>query len=566
MDIFQQILQQYWGYDDFRGIQRDIIESIASGKDTLGLMPTGGGKSITFQVPALSMEGVCLIITPLISLMEDQVQHLRHLNIVADCIHSGVSHDKIVQIFDNCIMGQTKFLYIAPERLGTDLFQVKIKRIHVSFICVDEAHCISQWGYDFRPSYLQISAVRKLIPDCPILALTATATPKVVVDIQRQLHFKTDNVFRMSFNRPNLSYIVRHDEDKARYLIYLIQATEGSTIIYTRSRQRTSEITKLLNERGVKATCYHAGLETATKRLRQEMWQNDEVRVMVATNAFGMGIDKPDVRLVIHYDCPDSIEAYFQEAGRAGRDGKPSRAVLLFNSADPRKLRHQISSEFPPVEYIQRVYNEISYFLEIGEGYANGCTYNFNEQLFCYNFGHMPKTFEGAMKILARAGYASLDLDPDMSSRMVFTLERDELYQLQHLTKDEDAVVNTALRQYGGLFVDYVNISETFIGSLCNMSADQVYNQLCSLASRGIINYIPTRNIPRLTFLRPRDANPIVLPPEVYQYRLSDYKSRIEAMITYAAYDDICRSQMLLAYFGETDAPECGHCDVCKSF
>lgn len=563
MDRFQQILRQYWGYDDFRGIQRDIIESIAAGRDTLGLMPTGGGKSITFQVPALSMEGLCLVITPLISLMDDQVQHLRRQNIVADCIHTGMTRQQVVQTLDNCVMGQTKFLYISPERLASDLFQTKIQRANVSFICVDEAHCISQWGYDFRPSYLQIAAIRRLKPGCPVLALTATATPRVVADIQIQLQFRKENVFKMSFSRPNLSYVVRHNEDKSRHLVHIIQATKGSAIVYTRSRQRTGEIAKLLTDLGVSATCYHAGLEPVTKQLRQEMWLNDEVRVMVATNAFGMGIDKPDVRLVVHYDVPNSIEAYFQEAGRAGRDGKRAYAVLLFNSADPRKLRKQIAAEFPPKDYIQRVYNEIAYFLEIGEGYANGCTYNFNIQRFCHDFHHMPKTFEGAMKILARAGYASLDLEPNLSSRLRFTLGRDDLYRLQRLTQGEDTVVNALLRHYSGLFVDFVNINEAFIASQCEMTADSVYLNLESLVTQGIIDYIPARDIPRLTFLRERTAEPIVLSPEVYDFRKADYTERIEAMITYAAYDDTCRSQLLLAYFGETDAKPCGHCDVC---
>lgn len=560
---FQQILKTYWGYDDFRGIQREIIESIASGKDTLGLMPTGGGKSITFQVPALTMEGLCLVITPLISLMEDQVQHLRRQNIVADCIHTGMEHSKVVQILDNCVMGQTKFLYISPERLASDLFQTKIRHASVCFICVDEAHCISQWGYDFRPSYLQIAAIRQLKPGCPVLALTATATPKVVTDIQRQLHFEHENVFRMSFHRPNLSYVVRHNEDKTRHLIHILQSTKGSAIVYTRSRQRTGEIAKMLTDMGISATCYHAGLEPMTKQLRQEMWQNDEVRVMVATNAFGMGIDKPDVRVVVHFDVPNSIEAYFQEAGRAGRDGNRAYAVLLFNSADPRKLRRQILTEFPPKDYIQRVYNEIAYYLEIGEGYAEGCTYEFNVQRFCHVYRHMPKTFEGAMKILSRAGYASIDLDPDLTSRVVFTLERDQLYQLDQLTKAENTVVETMLRHYGGLFVDYVGIDEAFIGSLCNMTSHDVYLNLESLAARGVLYYIPKRSTPRLTFLRERTAEPICIAPEVYDDRKADFTARIEAMITYAAYDDICRVKQLLAYFGETDAPDCGHCDVC---
>ena len=382
-DRFQDILRQYWGYPDFRGIQRDIIESIASGKDTLGLMPTGGGKSITFQVPALAQEGVCIVITPLIALMKDQVQHLKQRGILADAIYSGKTRSEIVQILENCIFGGIKILYVSPERLGTDIFQTKLRHINVSFITVDEAHCISQWGYDFRPSYLKIADIREQKPGIPILALTATATPEVVDDIQEQLHFGEKNVFKMSFERKNLAYIVRTVSDKQHEMIHILQCVKGSAIVYARSRKRTKEMSELINQSGISATFYHAGLDPAVKDERQKAWQADKVRVMVATNAFGMGIDKPDVRMVIHIDCPDSLEAYFQEAGRAGRDGEKSYAVLLYDTSDERKLKKRIDDTFPEKELIKDIYERLAYFFQIGVTSGRGKTFEFNIEKFC---------------------------------------------------------------------------------------------------------------------------------------------------------------------------------------
>ena len=374
MADFGNILRQYWGYPDFRGIQKDIIDSIGSGKDTLGLMPTGGGKSITFQVPAVAAEGVCLVVTPLIALMKDQVQNLRKHGIMAAAIHSGMTRSEIIQTLENCIFGHMKLLYISPERLGSELFQTKLKHINVSFITVDEAHCISQWGYDFRPSYLHIAKIRKLKPHAPVLALTATATPEVIDDIQEKLGFMQKNVFSMSFERKNLTYVVRETLDKDSEMMHILRSMTGSAIVYTRSRRRTKEIADLLESNGISATFYHAGLEHTAKDIRQQRWHDDQARVMVATNAFGMGIDKPDVRIVIHYDCPDSIEAYFQEAGRAGRDGNRAYAVLLYDKSDTRKLLNRINDNYPPKEYIAKVYDDLACFFQrgAGSGYHTG--------------------------------------------------------------------------------------------------------------------------------------------------------------------------------------------------
>ena len=421
---YQSLLKKYWGYDDFRGIQREIIESIGAGHDTLGLMPTGGGKSVTFQVPALAMKGVCIVITPLIALMKDQVHHLRQRGVIAAAIYSGMQHDKILTVLENCIMGSTKLLYVSPERLGSELFQTKLRHMQVSFITVDEAHCISQWGYDFRPSYLQIADIRRICPNVPVLALTATATPKVVADICDKLTLNTQlstlnsfNVFRMSFERKNLTYLVSHAVDKRTELIRLLDGEQGSAIVYVRSRRHAREVAELLTDAGLSATFYHAGLEHAQKDQRQRDWQHDRVRIMVATNAFGMGIDKPDVRIVAHYDCPDSIEAYFQEAGRAGRDGNPARAVLLYNAADEPKLHKRISDTFPEKEYIRKVYDHLAYYYQIATGDGYGVAREFNIDDFSRKFNHFPIRVHAALQILQRAGYLEYTEEQDNQAR-----------------------------------------------------------------------------------------------------------------------------------------------------
>ena len=563
-DKFQSILQKYWGYPDFRGIQRNIIESIASGRDTLGLMPTGGGKSITFQVPALAQEGVCIVITPLIALMKDQVQHLREHGILADAIYADKSRSEILQTLDNAIFGGVKILYVSPERLASEMFQTKLRHIHVSFITVDEAHCISQWGYDFRPSYLQIASIREMKPGIPILALTATATPEVVDDIQERLHFKEKNVFKMSFERKNLAYVVREAEDKQGEMIHILQSVGGSAIIYARSRKRTKEMAQLLSQQGITATFYHAGLDPDVKDQRQKAWQKDEVRVMCATNAFGMGIDKPDVRVVIHIDCPDSLEAYFQEAGRAGRDGQKSYAVLLYNKHDELKLCKRVDDTFPPKELIQDIYEHLAYFYQIGVGSGQGKTFEFDIEKFCVTYKYFPTKVDAALRILERSGYLHYEDNPDGKARVMFLLGRNDLYQLDQLAPSQDAVVTALLRSYGSLFVDLTYIDEALIARQAELTIQQVYFALKSLAARHIIQFIPRRKIPFISYTRDRvDGDKVVIPKEVWESRREQYEKRIKSMIRYAKNDEVCRSRQLLAYFGEENDRDCKQCDVC---
>ena len=561
---FQEILRTYWGYFDFRGIQRDIIESIASGKDTLGLMPTGGGKSITFQVPALAQDGVCIVITPLIALMKDQVEHLRARNILADAIYADKSRSEIIQTLENCIFGGVKILYVSPERLSSEIFQVKLRHMKVSFITVDEAHCISQWGYDFRPSYLKIAEIREMKPGVPLLALTATATPEVVNDIQEKLHFAHKNVFKMSFERKNLAYIVRTVSDKQHEMIHILQCVAGSAIVYTRSRKHTKEIAEILNRQGIPSTFYHAGLDPAIKDERQKSWQNDEVRVMVATNAFGMGIDKPDVRIVIHIDCPDSLEAYFQEAGRAGRDGNKSYSVLLYEPSDAQKLKKRINDTFPDKELIKDVYEHLAYFFQVGIASGCGHTFEFNIEKFCFVYKFFPTKVDASLRILERCGYIHYEDNPDGKARIMFLIARNHLYLLENLSANEDNVISTLLRLYGGLFTDLCYIDESLIASQAGLTIQQVYFVLKNLAARHIIKFIPRRKIPYIIYTKDRiDGNHVIIPKEVWEMRREQYVKRIEGMLDYAQNDYICRSRQLLKYFGEETKEDCHQCDVC---
>ena len=564
MTDYKSILKQYWGYDSFRGIQEEIISSIGEGRDTLGLMPTGGGKSITFQVPALAKPGLCLVITPLIALMKDQVQNLRKRGIKAIAVYSGMTREEIIVALENCIFGDYKFLYISPERLDTEIFQIKLRSMKVSMITVDESHCISQWGYDFRPAYLKIADVRRLLPDVPILALTATATPEVVKDIQVRLAFRKENVFRMSFERKNLAYIVRRTEDKAGELVHILTQVAGSAIVYTRNRKRTKEVSLFLNQHDISATFYHAGLDNATKDQRQKGWQDGTFRVMVATNAFGMGIDKPDVRLVIHLDFPDFPEAYFQEAGRAGRDGQKAYAVLLYAQSDKTILKKRIGDTFPEKEYIRQVYEHINYYYQMAMGDGRGCTFAFNIEEFCQRFKHFPVRVDSALKILTRAGYLEYTDEQDNTSRLIFTLRRDELYRINENNPDTEKLLRIILRSYTGLFSDYAYISEETLARRSGLTRQQVYDTLILLTKRHILHYIPGKKTPYIIYTRERqEASRVVLGREVYEDRKQSYERRVKAMIDYADTDDRCRSRMLLEYFGERNEHNCGQCDVC---
>lgn len=562
--MYQEILKQYWGYDHFRGIQEEIIHSIGDGKDTLGLMPTGGGKSITFQVPALAKDGLCLVITPLIALMKDQVQNLKSRGIKALAIYSGMSRQEIIITLENCIFGNYKFLYISPERLNTEIFRAKLLKMKISMITVDESHCISQWGYDFRPAYLKIAEIRELLPGVPVLALTATATPEVVKDIQMRLRFQEENVFKMSFERKNLAYIIRKTENKTGELLHILRRMPGSAIIYVRNRRRTKEITELLHNEGITADFYHAGLDDATKDLRQQRWQTGESRVIVATNAFGMGIDKPDVRIVIHLDLPDSIEAYFQEAGRAGRDGEKAYAVILYSKSDQTTLHKRMPDTFPEKEYIKQVYEHLQYYYQMAMGDGQDCIREFNIEDFCRKFKYFPVPVDSALKILTQAGYLEYTDEQDNASRLRFSVHRDELYKLRELGEDMDTLIQTILRSYTGLFTDYAFINEESLATRTGLTRRQIYELLIRLAKLRIISYVPRKKTPFIIYTRERvERHHLQILPSVYEERKERYEKRIEAMLDYVTNDTVCRSRMLLHYFGESNEHNCGECDTC---
>ena len=566
MNKYQEILKQYWGYDSFRDLQEEIITSIGEGKDTLGLMPTGGGKSITFQVPALAQEGICIVITPLIALMKDQGHNLRKRGIKALAVYSGMTRQEIITALENCIFGDYKFLYISPERLDTEIFRIKLRSMKVSMITVDESHCISQWGYDFRPAYLKIAEIRELLPGVPVLALTATATPEVVKDIQARLNFHEGNVFRMSFERKNLAYIVRKTDNKTSELLHILRRIPGSAIIYARNRRRTKEITELLVNEDITADFYHAGLDNAVKDLRQKRWQNGEVRVMVATNAFGMGIDKPDVRIVLHLDLPDSPEAYFQEAGRAGRDGEKAYAVILYSKSDKTTLHKRVVDTFPDKEYILNVYEHLQYYYQMAMGDGFQCVREFNIEEFCRKFKYFPVPVDSALKILSQAGYLEYTDEQDNASRILFTLRRDELYKLREMGAETEALIQTILRSYTGVFTDYAYISEASLSIRTGLTREKIYNILVTLTKRRIVDYIPRKKTPYIIYTRERQELRFVhIPPSVYEERKVRYEARIKAMEEYVTSENVCRSRMLLRYFGEKNEHNCGQCDVCIS-
>ncbi|WP_303227555.1 ATP-dependent DNA helicase RecQ [Parabacteroides goldsteinii] len=561
MDVYHKILEKYWGYPAFRPLQEDIIHSVCEGKDTLGLMPTGGGKSITFQVPALAMEGICIVVTPLIALMKDQVDNLRRLGIKATAVYSGMTRQEIIAQLENCIFGDYKFLYVSPERLGTDIFKSKLQAMNVCLLVIDESHCISQWGYDFRPSYLSIADIREDLPGVPVLALTATATPEVVNDIQERLHFREKNVFRKSFVRKNLSYIVRQTEDKINTLIYILGKVPGTAIVYVRNRKRTKEIAVLLQQAGISADFFHAGLNRDDKNLRQNRWKNNECRVIVSTNAFGMGIDKPDVRLVVHMDMPGSLEEYYQEAGRAGRDEQRAYAVALCSNIDCTKLKKRLADEFPDRDFISRVYDALGNYYQIAMGFGLDTVHDFSLVDFCtaYKFSHLQA--HHALKILELAGYIEYTEEQENASRLVFTATRDELYKYLHQDKKTDEVIQTILRSYTGLFSDYVYINEGLISTRTGLSQQEIYEVLVGLSKYRIVNYIPHKKTPLIIYTRTREEiKYLSIPRSAYEER---FESRINRVMEYINENRICRSRMLISYFGEKGTSDCGCCDVC---
>lgn len=564
MSIYHDILKKYWGYAEFRDLQEDIIRSVCEGRDTLALMPTGGGKSITFQVPALAMEGICLVVTPLIALMKDQVENLRSKEIKAAAIYSGMTQKEILITLDNCLYGNYKFLYVSPERLSTETFLSRIKLMKVNLIAVDESHCISQWGYDFRPSYLNIADIREHLPDIPILALTATATPEVVEDIQDRLLFPKHNVFQKSFERSNLAYVVRHTEDKNKMLLTMLDKTPGTAIVYVRSRKNTKEISDMLRSNGISADYFHAGLTNERKDLKQAAWKSGECRVIVATNAFGMGIDKSDVRLVVHLDLPDSIEAYFQEAGRAGRDGKKAYAVLLFQKADATKLKKRIRDSFPEKETIRKVYESLAHYYQIPAGGGLGFIHAFDLNDFCTKFKYNFLQAYHSLKILEQAGYIELTEEQDNPSRVYFLTKRDELYHLKLNDTKSDELLQILLRSYTGLFTDYTAIQEEVLAKRLQTNAREIYERLLRLSKLGVIHYIPRKKSPYIIYKVAREETErVALRKEVYEERLERYEKRIGAILSYANQDQVCRSRQLLFYFGQKHAPNCGKCDVC---
>lgn len=563
MQKYLEILKQYWGYDRFRPLQGDIIQSIASGKDTLGLMPTGGGKSLTFQVPALAMEGVCIVVTPLIALMKDQVENLQRRGIKAAAIYTGMTREEILLTLENAVFEAYKFLYVSPERLATKIFLEKIQQTRVCLIAVDESHCISQWGYDFRPSYLRIADIRQVLPGVPVLALTATATPEVVDDIQVRLGFTEKNIFQKSFHRKNLAYVVRTTENKEEQLLNILTKVPGTSVVYVRNRKRTKEIADFLIQNGISAEHFHAGLSNETKDARQKRWKNNETRVIVSTNAFGMGIDKPEVRTVVHMDLPDSLEAYFQEAGRAGRDEEKAWAVVLFNNTDVTKMRKRVTDTFPDKEMVKKVYEALGNYYQIAVGSGLEATFPFDLMDFCSSYKLPLLITHNSIKLLEQAGYVNLTDEQDSNSRVLFLSGKDDLYS-QRFTEDQDRLIHLLLRSYTGLFTEPAYISEEMMAKRLEWKKDKLIHELIGLSKERIIQFIPRQKTPFLTFtLEREDVSRVRLGKEAYDDRRERYISRAKSVLDYAREEIICRNQLLLSYFGEKDTKPCGQCDIC---
>ncbi len=559
-----EILKKYWGYDDFRPMQREIIEGVMAGRDTLALLPTGGGKSLTYQVPAIAMEGTAIIVTPLIALMKDQVDRLRSLGVSAMAIHSGLSMRQIDVALDNCAYGSVKVLYIAPERLVSDLFLIRLSRMKLSLIAVDEAHCISQWGYDFRPSYLKIGEIRDRFPEIPILALTASATEYVCEDIMKNLHFKEPNVLKGDFSRPNLVYALRKANDKSGLLMEILNSVEGSAIIYTRTRQGCEDLSKLLKESGYAATYYHGGLPYGERSIRQDEWLTGEVRVMVATNAFGMGIDKPDVRIVVHYTMCDCIESYYQEAGRAGRDGRRSYAVLLLGERDAARVQTAIERSFPTLEVIKEIYNKICSSLYVVYGEGEGCSFPFEVKRFCTAERIQFETFSKTIKLLQMNGYLTLTEEMKLPSRVIFLVTRDELYRVRINNPEVDALLRVMLRLYDGIFTDFRAIDEIKIARMSGYTLAKVKELLAVLWRLRVIKYVPANKSSLINLMRARvPVSDLFISPESYKFRKELYETRLGSMIAYTQNSNQCRSQMMIEYFGIKGEQECGVCDVC---
>lgn len=564
MDVFHEVLAKYWGYESFRPLQEDIIHSIYEGKDTLGLMPTGGGKSLTFQVPALCMEGICIVVTPLIALMKDQVDNLKKTGIKATAIYSGMSRQEIIKQLENCIFGDYKFLYVSPERLSTEIFLSKLQAMQVNILVVDESHCISQWGYDFRPSYFNIADIRTLLPDVPVLALTATATPEVVDDIQERLRFKKKQVFQKSFARTNLSYVVRETEDKINTLLHIIHKIPGTAIVYVRSRKRTKEISDALRLSGISADFFHAGLNRDIKTQKQNAWKSGECRVIVSTNAFGMGIDKADVRLVVHIDMPSSLEEYYQEAGRGGRDEKQAYAVALCGKSDLRTLKKKLTDEFPERAYIERVYDALGNFYQIAVGFGMDTVHDFDLGLFCQNFKFAIVPTHHALKLLDLAGYITYTEEVESASRVMFTCTKDSLYQYKQEDQKTDELIQMLLRSYTGLFADPVFINESLLATRIQTTATDVFDRLSRLSKRRLLHYIPRKKSPLIIYTRTREElKYLTIPRIAYEERKERASNKLDKMVHYLTNNQACRSRVLLHYFGETKSQNCGSCDVC---
>ena len=564
MSRMHEILKKYWGYSAFRPLQEDIISSVLEGHDTLGLMPTGGGKSLTFQVPAMMRDGLALVVTPIVSLMKDQVDNLISRHIKATYLHAGLSFTEQRKTIDKCLYGKYKFLYVSPERLSSSAFLNHLRHMQISMIVVDEAHCISQWGYDFRPSFLNIYSIRKFFPKVPVLALTATATGQVIADIVEKLHFGDEyKIFRKSFARNNLSYVVRYSDDKLTQLIHILRSVSGSAIVYVRSRKRSKQISDELVRNGIVADFYHAGLVVEDKENKQNKWKSDEIRVIVATNAFGMGIDKPDVRLVIHFDLPNSLEEYYQEAGRAGRDGKKSWAVALTTHSDQGVLRRHVTDAFPEKDFIKKVYERAGNFLEVavGEGYEK--LYDFNFNLFCQTFKLPILPTHNALQLLTRAGYIEFIEEIETQSRVMILANKNELYDIASQNPNVDRVLQALLRTYTGLFSDYVFINEAVISYRYSISENDIYEALIELNRLHILHYVPRKRTPYVIYTTSREETRYLqFPKAVYEDMRSRMEHRVNAVINYALTDSTCREKMLLGYF-EEDSGDCGRCDVC---